>query len=167
MRLALLTLLTIAVAACGGEAPDTVNEVPVEVSMVALDVENRPVVILEDRRGDRQLPIWIGASEARSIAIEMEDYEAPRPNTHDLARRVIHGLEGEVTRAVVTELRENTYYAVLFLRVRGGIVEIDSRPSDAIAIALRTDAPIFVRETLFESATQRRENEIEPAGQQI
>ena len=93
------------------------------------------------------------------------NYEAPRPNTHDLTHRVVQGLDGEVLRVVVTELRAGIYYAVLLLRARSGTVEIDSRPSDAIAIALRANAPIFVRSPLFEEAADLLEPEA--AGQQI
>ena len=124
----------------------------VHVGRVAIDQQDIPVLVLEEDEGSRWLPIWIGTSEARSIALEMEKRSSPRPNTHDLARSVIYGLEGDVERVVVTELKGGTYYAKLRLRMRNRSIEIDSRPSDAIAIALRTGAPIYVRETLFEAA---------------
>ena len=163
--LALLALLVLTHAGCSGPEPPVVEDVLVEVSMVALDAQRSPVVILHDKPGDRRLPIWIGTAEARSIALEIENYEAQRPNTHDLANRVIQGLDGKVMRVVVTELRAGTYYAALFLRVNSGTVEVDSRPSDAIAIALRADAPIFVRESLFEAASDVFQHE--GPGQQI
>ncbi len=141
------------------------DEVPVQVGRVVLDQRNLPVVILEEQNGPRWLPIWIGPAEARSIAIEMEDQTSPRPNTHDLAKRVIDGLHGEVVRVVVTELRNATYFATLALRVRGDVVVIDSRPSDAIAIALRVEAPIFVRAPLFEAV--KKSVEVGESGQQI
>ena len=140
--------------ACGAPSGDPSvardGEIAVRVDRVALDRGEAPVVILEEKRGSRWLPIWIGSAEARSIASQMAHHRSPRPNTHDLARSLIEGLEAEVLRVVVTELRSNTYYATLSLRVRDEIVILDSRPSDAIAIALRTDAPIFVREQLFD-----------------
>jgi len=95
------------------------------------------------------LPIWIGAAEARSIAVEMEQKPALRPNTHDLATRLIQSLEGEIVRVVVTELRNGTYFATIVLLSRDEIVDVDARPSDAIAIALRVGAPIFVRASLL------------------
>ena len=163
--LTLLTLLLLIHAGCSGPEPPAVEDVLVEVSLVTLDADRTPVVILQDKPGSRRLPIWIGTAEARSIALEIENYQTPRPNTHDLANRVIQGLDGEVIRVVVTELRAGTYYASLFLRVRSGTVEVDSRPSDAIAIALRADAPIFVRASLFDAAAGALE--YEDAGQQI
>jgi bifunctional DNase/RNase len=126
---------------CSGPSPDANRDVPVRVERVAVDSHDLPVLVLEEEQGPRWLPIWIGTAEARSIALN-----------HDLIRNVIDGLEGEVTRVVVTDLRGGTYYAVLTLRARAGEVEIDSRPSDAIAIALRAGAPIFVRAELFESS---------------
>lgn len=154
MAHALRTLLLLAVA-CGGESdPLAVEDVPVRVGMVAVDNRNVPVVVLEEQDGPRLLPIWIGTAEAHSIASEMESHQPPRPNTHDLARRLIQQLEAEVSRVVVTDLLSGTYYAILTLRAHGKTIEIDSRPSDAIAIALRTKAPIFVRSSLFEEAAE-------------
>jgi bifunctional DNase/RNase len=137
---------------CSGPSPDANRDVPVRVERVAVDSHDLPVLVLEEEQGPRWLPIWIGTAEARSIALNIEERSSPRPNSHDLIRNVIDGLEGEVTRVVVTDLRGGTYYAVLTLRARAGEVEIDSRPSDAIAIALRAGAPIFVRAELFESS---------------
>ena len=119
---------------------------------------NSPIVWLEERHGDRTLPIWIGEAEAQSIAAELGNLEWPRPNSHDLTKRLLAGLEATVERVVVTELRKGTYFAVLVVRAGGKRVEIDSRPSDAIAIALRVEAPVYVREPLFENALK----EVEP-----
>jgi uncharacterized protein len=142
-----------ALLACHARAPQHPHEVSVEVDRVALDPSSgSPVVILEDRQGNRSLAIWIGFAEASSIASEMHHDRPPRPNTHDLAKRLIDGLHGSVSRVVVTELREGTYYSVLVLDAPGGVFEVDARPSDAIALALRTGAPLFVREALFEAA---------------
>ncbi len=157
----LLTLLLL--AGCEPPHPEARigqrDDVAVHVSRVGLDVGASPVVILKEDDGERWLPIWIGSAEARSIAWVMSDRRAPRPNTHDLTRNVIEGLDAEVLRVVVTELRSSTYYAELTLRVRGEVISIDSRPSDAIAVALRANAPIFVREVLFDD----RESEISPS----
>lgn len=138
-------------SACGGggDTSGPPADVRVVVDRVVIDDNDTPVVVLEEEGGTRWLPIWIGNAEARSIALEMEALRSPRPNTHDLARDLIHGLDAEVTRVVVTELREGTYYALLHLQSGGRSVPIDARPSDAIAIALRAHAPIFVREPLF------------------
>jgi bifunctional DNase/RNase len=148
------TLLLIAAiaAACGGrEAPGT-RDIRVRVDRIAVDDNDVPVVVLEEEGGPRWLPIWIGTAEARSIALEMEARDSPRPNAHDLARSLIRGLDASVARVVVTELRDGTYYAILGIALGDRVVEIDARPSDAIAIGLRDGAPIFVREALFERA---------------
>jgi uncharacterized protein len=132
------------------------HDVAVRVERVGLDANDMPVVLLEEKGGTRWLAIWIGSAEAQSIAIQIEELESPRPNSHDLARSVIDELHGKLERVVVTDLRDSTYYATLTIRSGSRNVEIDARPSDAIAIALRTGAPIFVRDHLFEHA--------EPAG---
>jgi hypothetical protein len=149
-RTAALALLGL-VCACSEAAPRTPADVRVRVDRVVIDENQAPVVVLEEEGGTRWLPIWIGSEEAHSIALEMEALHLPRPNSHDLARDLIHGLDAEVARVVVTELRDGTYYATLHLQNGSRSVGIDARPSDAIAIALRAHAPIFVRETLFEA----------------
>jgi len=145
-------LVLLSTLGCSASAPPGGNDVPVRVDTVALDDHNAPVVILEEEGGPRVLPIWIGTAEATSIATEINDHRPPRPNFHDLAKNVIQSLDGEVVRVVVTELRQGTYYAVLSLRASGRTVEVDVRPSDGIALALRAQAPILVRASLFESA---------------
>jgi uncharacterized protein len=149
--LGLLAALGLPLVGCGTQ-PDESQDVRVRVDRVVIDDNDTPVVVLEEEGGTRWLPIWIGSSEARSIAIEMESMRSPRPNTHDLARDLIQHLDAEVARAVVTELREGTYYASLLLKRGGHLLPIDARPSDAIAIALRAHAPIFVREPLFDQS---------------
>jgi bifunctional DNase/RNase len=154
-RLALLVLvvLPLVLTRCGSNNPEAREDVLVKVRYVAVDPQaGAPVLLLEEQNGERRLPIWIGFAEARSIASEMEHREKPRPNTHDLAKRVIDGLEAGVERAVVTELRDGTYFAILVLHTQNGRVEIDSRPSDAIAIALRFEAPVYVRPSVFEDS---------------
>ena len=152
LRTCWFALALAAALACSSTDRDSGHDVAVRVERVGLDANDLPVVLLEERGGDRWLAIWIGSAEAQSIAMSIEEITSPRPNTHDLARSVIDGLHGEVERAVVTDLRDGTYYATLSLRADGRRVEIDARPSDAIAIALRTHAPIFVRDHLFEHA---------------
>ena len=154
-------LLTLALA-CDSPQPQGRNDVLVRVDHVGLDARQSPVVILEETEGERWLPIWIGTAEARSIAQQIDERTSPRPNTHDLARDVIRGLEGEVVSVVVTDLREGTYYATLAVRVNGRVIELDSRPSDGIAIALRTGAPIYVRAGLFEPARERKPEAEDP-----
>lgn len=137
--------------------PRAEPEVPVRVEAVAIDPSsNSPVLVLEEIEGSRRLPIWIGFSEARSIAAALEKAQQPRPNTHDLAKRLIDQLEGKVERIVVTRLSEEIYYALIVVSAQGRTLEIDARPSDAIAIGLRYQAPLFVRETVFGDSVESR-----------
>ena len=115
-------------------------------------ITNTPIVILKDKDGDRVLPIWVGLFEANAIALQIENVATPRPMTHDLLRNIITDLDGRVDRIVVSDLKENTFYAVVHLTVRGERVAVDARPSDAISLALRTRAPIMVEETVIENA---------------
>ena len=115
-------------------------------------ITNMPIVILKDKEGDRVLPIWVGIFEANAIALQIENIATPRPMTHDLLRNIITDLQGRVDRIVVSDLKENTFYAIVHLTVRGERVAVDARPSDAIALALRTRAPILVEETVIENA---------------
>jgi uncharacterized protein len=114
-------------------------------------ITSMPIVILRDGEGQRILPIWVGVFEANAIALQIENVQTPRPMTHDLLRNVIHDLSAQVERIVVTELKENTFYAVIHLRTDGSAIVVDARPSDAIALALRSGAPIFVEETVIAS----------------
>jgi bifunctional DNase/RNase len=109
-------------------------------------------VILKDKDGDRVLPIWVGIFEANAIALQIENVATPRPMTHDLLRNIIADLDGQVDRVVVCDLKDNTFYAVIHLTVRGERVAIDARPSDAIALALRTRSPILVEENVIDTA---------------
>ena len=115
-------------------------------------ITNMPIVILKDKDGDRVLPIWVGIFEANAIAVQIENIETRRPMTHDLLRNVITDLDGQVDRIVVSDLKDNTFYAVIHLTVRGERVAVDARPSDAIALALRTRAPILVEEEVIVNA---------------
>ena len=115
-------------------------------------VTNDPIIILRDKDGERVLPIWVGVHEANAIGLQIENVAPERPMTHDLLRDVIQALDGTVDKVVVCDLKKNTFFALIHLTVRGEPVTIDSRPSDAIALALRAPAPIFVEEHVLESA---------------
>lgn len=121
-------------------------------------VTSSPIVVLRDLEGQRVLPIWVGVFEANAIAMQIENVPMPRPMTHDLLKNVIEDLQGTVERIVVSDLRDNTFFATIHLLVRGEPVVIDSRPSDAIALALRTKSPIFVEDHVIDHAKQ-----VEPA----
>ena len=115
-------------------------------------ITNMPIVILKDKDGERVLPIWVGIFEANAIALQVENIATPRPMTHDLLRNIITDLDGEVDRVVVSDLKDSTFFANIYLRVKGERVVVDARPSDAIALALRTRAPILVEETVIDNA---------------
>ena len=110
---------------------------------------NMPIVVLKDVGSDTVLPIWVGIYEANAIAIEIEKLAAPRPMTHDLTKNLIHYMNGSLDRVVITELKDDTFYAVLWLTHQGEVVTVDARPSDAIALALRADCPIYVAEPVL------------------
>jgi hypothetical protein len=115
-------------------------------------ITNMPIIVLREVDGQRVLPIWVGVFEANAIALQVENVQTPRPMTHDLLRTVIDKLGGQVERIVVCELKENTFYALLHLRSQSGQHTIDARPSDAIALALRTRSRIFVEEAVIQHA---------------
>ncbi len=112
----------------------------------------QPIVILKDATGNTVLPIWVGLFEASAIALEVEKAATPRPMTHDLLRNMIHGLNATVDRVVVSELRDDTFFALIWLKQGGETVAVDARPSDALALALRSDCPIFVNEDVLRTA---------------
>ena len=129
--------------------------VPVQVRHVGFDKQaNAPVVILEDAKRARFLPIWIGSAEARAIALELEGIPAPRPLTHDLMKNVLDQIHVQFEKVIVSALKDNTYFARIYLQSANGNVEVDSRPSDAIALALRFERPIFVMPEVFEAGGQ-------------
>ena len=115
-------------------------------------ITNMPIIILRDKDGQKVLPIWVGVFEANAIALQIENVTTPRQMTHDLLRNVIQDLEASVTKIVVSDLRDNTFYAVIYLQRNGETVAIDARPSDAIALALRAHVPIFVEEIVIDNA---------------
>jgi bifunctional DNase/RNase len=119
---------------------------------VSFDVASKqPIVLLKSEESERYLPIWIGSPEAAAILVKLQNAEFPRPMTHDLLTNVLGSLSAKLDRVLVTELKDNTFYAVLRLTAEGRQIDIDSRPSDAIALAVRTEAPIFASHELLES----------------
>jgi bifunctional DNase/RNase len=115
-------------------------------------ITNMPIIILRDTDGQKVLPIWVGIFEANAIALQIENIATPRPMTHDLLKNVISDLKATVQKIVVCDLKENTFFALVYIGVNGDTIAIDARPSDAIALALRARAPIFVEESVIENA---------------
>jgi bifunctional DNase/RNase len=132
--------------------------VEMKVKNLAFDLaKSGAMVFLEEMNGKRVLPIWIGIFEANAIALELRKINTARPMTHDLILNIIRGLGAEATKIVVTELKDNTFYATIHITTKKGEVEIDSRPSDAIALALRVDTPIYVVEEVITQAGRHDE----------
>jgi len=128
-------------------------EVEMRISGLMLDpTTNMPIIVLKEVENDSVLPIWVGVFEANAIALEIEKVSPPRPMTHDLLKNAIVGLGATVERVVVTELRNDTFFAAIWATRNGEPLVIDSRPSDAIALAMRTDCPIFVNEEVLKSS---------------
>ena len=115
-------------------------------------ITNMPIVILKDKSGDKVLPIWVGIFEANAIALQVENIATTRPMTHDLIRNIVNDLGGKVVRVVIADLKESSFYATIQLKIKGEEIAVDARPSDAIAVALRTSSPILVEETVIETA---------------
>ncbi len=129
---------------------------------VSFDVIGKqPIVLLKTMEGNKFLPIWIGHPEAAAILIKLQGTELPRPMTHDLLTSVIESFEAEITRITVTELKESTFYATLTLNKDGAEIEVDSRPSDALALAVRTEAPIFASSELIDENAIEFEREVD------
>jgi len=128
-------------------------EVEMKIRGLMMDpVTNMPIVILKDLSGSSILPIWVGIYEANAIALEIEKVSTPRPMTHDLIKTMLLGLDAGVRKIVVNELKEDTFYAVIWLEREGQLISVDSRPSDALAIALRLDCPIYVEDSVLQSS---------------
>jgi uncharacterized protein len=128
-------------------------EVEMKIRGLVMDpVTNMPIVILKDVGGQSVLPIWVGIYEANAIALEIEKVTTPRPMTHDLLKNLLLGLETHVQKVVVSELRDDTFYALIWLEKNGEMMSIDSRPSDALALALRVDCPIFVEDEVLKTS---------------
>jgi bifunctional DNase/RNase len=135
--------------------PTAAEEPAIEVRIrgLMMDPSTRmPIVVLNDLAGEVVLPIWVGLFEANAIALEIEKATTPRPMTHDLLRSVIDGLNARVTRVVVGALREDTFHATIWMDQAGEVIALDARPSDAIALALRSDCPIFISQQVFDHA---------------
>jgi len=115
-------------------------------------VTSMPIVILKDVGSNNLLPIWVGIYEANAIALEIEKVSTPRPMTHDLIKTLLLGLEAGIRKVVVNELREDTFFAVIWVERNGELISVDSRPSDALALALRLDCPIYVDDSVLKSA---------------
>src|ERR1700758_4001933 len=132
------------------QAPD---EVEMQIRGLMMDpVTNMPIIVLKDVGSDLVLPIWVGIFEAQAIALELEKTTLPRPMTHDLMQNMARGLNAEVRKVVVSDLRDDTFYATIWMDHAGETVTMDARPSDAIALALRWDCPIYVNRTVLESS---------------
>jgi bifunctional DNase/RNase len=128
-------------------------EVEMKIRGLMMDpVTNMPIVVLKDIRGQAILPIWVGVHEANAIALEIEKVQTPRPMTHDLLKNVFLGLEVRVQKVVVNDLKEDTFYALIWVERDGQTLTIDSRPSDALALALRMDCPIFVEDSVLKNS---------------
>lgn len=141
------------------QAQHAASRVPDEVEMqirgLMMDpVTNMPIIVLKDVAGDAVLPIWVGIFEANAIALELEKTATPRPMTHDLMQNMARNLNASVRKVVVSELRDDTFYAVIWLDQAGETVAMDARPSDAIALALRWDCPIYVNREVLENSRQ-------------
>ena len=136
----------------GSKVPD---EVEMQIRGLMMDpVTNMPIIVLKDVASDAVLPIWVGIFEANAIALELEKTATPRPMTHDLMQNMARNLNASVRKVVVSELRDDTFYAVIWLDQAGETVAMDARPSDAIALALRWDCPIYVNREVLENSRQ-------------
>jgi len=130
-------------------------EVEMKIRGLMMDpATNMPIVVLKDVHGSAVLPVWVGIYEANAIALEIEKVQTPRPMTHDLLRNVLLGLNVRVQKVVVNDLRDQTFYALIWIERDGRIMSIDSRPSDALALALRVDCPIFVEDEVLKSSRE-------------
>ncbi len=128
-------------------------EVEMKIRGLMMDpMTNMPIVVLKDLSGDSVLPIWVGIYEANAIALEIEKVNTPRPMTHDLIKVLLMGLDCAIKKVVVNELKEDTFYALIWLERDGKLMSVDSRPSDALALALRHDCPIYVEEKVLQSS---------------
>src|SRR5262252_2486840 len=128
-------------------------EVEMRIRGLLVDpVNNTPIVILKDANSDTVLPIWVGVFEASAIQMEIEKVSTPRPMTHDLIKNVLSGLDAHVHKVVVTELKDDTFYAVIWMEREGRVISVDSRPSDALALALRVDCPIYVEDEVLKTS---------------
>ncbi len=148
-------ILLLGITGCKIPVSGKGNDELVEVTVkgITIDVQsNSPMVVLEDKKEKKMMPIWIGLSEARAIATELEGITLPRPMTHDLMKSIISGLNASLERVVVSDLKNNTFYAIVVIKLKHKHLQFDARPSDAIALALRFSVPIYVEKDVFEKA---------------
>ena len=135
-------------------------EIEMKIKGLVVDpISKMPIVVLEDIHSEQMLPIWIGIFEANAIALKIEDIATPRPMTHDLLKNLLDELDIKVEKIVVNDVRDNTFYALIYCKHKNQTITIDSRPSDAIALVLRTGAPIFVEESVVEKAHSMKVDE--------
>lgn len=136
-------------------------EIEMRIKGLVIDpISKMPIVVLEEIEGDRMLPIWIGVFEANAISLKMENIPTPRPLTHDLIKNVLQKLDASIEKIVVSDILDNTFYAYIYCRCnKGKIIKIDSRPSDAIALSLHMEAPIYVEEKIVEKAPSLKFND--------
>ena len=138
----------------GSSTPEgTGDEVEVRIRGLMMDpVTNMPMIVLKDVAGDGVLPIWVGIFEANAIALEIEKSATPRPMTHDLLRNTLRAFDATVTRVVINDLKDDTFFAVIWLDRSGEVMTLDARPSDALALAMRADCPIYVSRSVMDNA---------------
>lgn len=135
-------------------------EIEMRIKGLILDpISKMPIVVLEDLKSERTLPIWIGVFEANAISLKVENIATPRPMTHDLLKNILSKFNIPIEKIVVNDVRDNTFYAVIYCRYKGQLIGIDSRPSDAIALALRTNTHIFVKEEVVSKANSLNFND--------
>ena len=138
-------------------------EIEMKIRGLMMDpAANTPIIILKDVNGDAMLPIWVGAFEANAIALEIEKLPSQRPMTHDLIKNILLEFDTTVRRIIITDLIENTFYAAIELIKDGEVILIDSRPSDAIALAMRVDCPIYVSEEVINNSASTIIEEVQP-----
>jgi bifunctional DNase/RNase len=138
----------------GSTTPEgTGDVVEVRIRGLMMDpVTNMPMIVLKETGGEGVLPIWVGIFEANAIALEIEKSATPRPMTHDLLRNTLRAFDAKVTRVVISDLKDDTFYAVIWLDRAGDVMTMDSRPSDALALAMRADCPIYVSRAVMDTA---------------
>jgi bifunctional DNase/RNase len=143
-------------------------EVEMRIRTLMMDpVTQMPIVILRDMSGDTILPIWVGPYEANAIALEIEKVSTARPMTHDLIKTLLNGLDTKVQKIVVNELKDETFYALIWLEKNGELISVDSRPSDALALALRTDCPIFVDDSVLKNSKMTAQTSERAANEEL
>jgi hypothetical protein len=152
----------------GESAAAAMAEVEVQIRGLMIDpLTNMPIVVLKDVASDAVLPIWVGIFEANAIALELEKTATPRPMTHDLMRNLARGLNAVVRKVVVSELKDDTFLAVIWMEQDGEMVAIDARPSDAIALALRWDCPVYASRAVMDNAKQVAEGPQNASGEEM